>query len=596
MTRRIFLKLTLTVAALLALVGFGAQYLVTGITEQNLRTDVQASLAEKTRLARTLLEAAPESNYPELVRQIAHDARARVTVIHDDGVVLADSDADPKTMENHSHRPEFEAAFVSGEGAGSRVSDTIGQELMYYAVRMNSGAVRLALPAPEIRARVSDVRWQIFKMLLLALAPALAVALYLSRHFSRRFTQITEYAQRLAKGDFRARLPEMGRGEMGELALTLRRTGEQLRSTFEQLQEERSRFAAAVNGIGEGIFVADRKLRTVLWNPAMEQMLPQAHLYKGAELGELGLPQITDLIQHVVDTGEACAVDITVQEPVERSWKVSCAPIQSRKGKVQAVVAVFFDITELERVDRMRKDFVINVSHELRTPLAAIQGYAETLLDGAIDEPETNRRFMKILWQNAERLAELTADLMTLSQIEVKTREFAFSPHKVSELLQQAADSIRGIADKKEIRIEIAPVPPDLFIECDSGAIHQVLTNLLDNAAKYTPEGGLLTLGVRPRDGRVEFFVRDTGIGIPAEHIPRLFERFYRVDKARSRELGGTGLGLAIVKHLVMAHRGTVRVESEAGKGSTFYFELPMHQPAAPPTAELRQPSLFEAL
>jgi two-component system phosphate regulon sensor histidine kinase PhoR len=594
--RRTFLKLTLTVAALLALIGLGAQYLVTGITEQNLRSDVQASLAEKTRLARKLLEDLPESEYPRTVREIAESARARVTVIRDDGVVVADSDADPATMENHAGRPELVAAFATGEGAGSRVSNTIGQELLYYAVRMQGGAVRLALAAPEIRARAAEIRWQILKMLLLALLPALAVALYLSRRLSGQFSQITGYAQKLAKGDFRARLPEMGRGEMGELALTLRRTGEQLRSTFEQLQEERSRFAAAVNGIGEGIFVSDRKLRTVLYNPAMEQMLPQARLYKGAELTELGLPQITDLIQRVVDTGEACAVDITLQEPVERSWKVSCAPIQSRKGKVQAVVAVFFDITELERVDRMRKDFVINVSHELRTPLAAIQGYAETLLDGAIDEPETNRRFMKILWQNAERLAELTADLMTLSQIEVKTREFAFSPHPVNELLQQAADSIRAIADKKEIRVDVEEATGDLAVECDAGAIHQVLTNLLDNAAKYTPEGGLLTLEARRRDGRVEFSVRDTGVGIPAEHIPRLFERFYRVDKARSRELGGTGLGLAIVKHLVMAHRGAVRVESEPGKGSTFFFELPIHQPAGEGAADIRQASLFEAL
>ncbi|MEZ5365365.1 MAG: ATP-binding protein [Bryobacterales bacterium] len=593
MTRRIFLKLALTVAALLALVGLGAQYLVTGVTERNLRGDVQASLAEKTQMARTILENLPEDQYRHAVETIAQQAHARVTVIRRDGTVLADSDADPASMENHAGRPEFMAAFETGQGEGSRVSNTIGQELLYYAVRMEGGAVRLALPAPEIRARLAELRWQIVKMLLLALAPALIVALYLSRKFSSQFSQITTYAQKLAKGDFRARLPQMGRGEMGDLALTLRRTGEQLRSTFEQLQEERSRFAAAVNGIGEGIFVADRKLRTVLYNPAMEQMLPQARLYKGAELHELGLPELTELIEQVVESGEAYAVDIAVHEPEERLWKVSCAPIQSRKGKVQAVVAVFFDITELERVDRMRKDFVINVSHELRTPLAAIQGYAETLLDGAIDEPGTNRRFMKILWQNAERLAELTADLMTLSQIEVKTREFAFSPHPVHELLAQAVDSIRAIAEKKGVRVHLEPVPAELTVECDSGAIHQVLTNLLDNAAKYTPEGGLLTVGARPREGRVEFFVRDSGVGIPAQHIPRLFERFYRVDKARSRELGGTGLGLAIVKHLVMAHHGTVGVESEPGVGSTFSFELPMRQPAE--TFEIRQGSLFES-
>ena len=249
------------------------------------------------------------------------------------------------------------------------------------------------------------------------------------------------------------------------------------------------------------------------------------------------------------------------------------------------MVAVFYDITELERLDRMRKDFVINVSHELRTPLAAIQGYAETLLDGAIDEPGTNRRFMRILWQNAERLAQLTADLMTLSQIEVSTREFSFTPHAVRELLEQAADSNRAIAEKKSVTIEVTPVPDDLRVECDSGAIHQVLNNLLDNAIKYTPEGGTVTMGAGAAGERVEIHVRDTGVGIPAEHIPRLFERFYRVDKARSRELGGTGLGLAIVKHLVIAHLGSVRVESAVGKGSTFYFEFPVRRPPnAPPS------------
>ncbi len=596
MTSRIFLKLTLTVLALLALIGLAAQYLVTGITERNLRGDVQAALAEKTRMARTALADTPPDRLQAAVKRIARDAEARVTVVAADGNVLADSDADPATMENHSDRPELIAAFETGEGAASRVSNTIGQELLYFAVRRQDRAVRLALAAPEIHARAQDVRGEIFKMLLLALAPALAVALFLSNRVSGRVSSIVGYAHKLAKGDFRAQLPEMGRGELGELALTLRRTGEQLRSTFEQLQDERSRFAAAVNGIGEGILVSDRKLRTVLYNPAMEQMLPQARLYRGAELAELGLPQITELIEQVVDTGATSTAEVTIDEPAERSWKVTCAPIQSRKGKVQAVVAVFFDITELERVDRMRKDFVINVSHELRTPLAAIQGYAETLLDGAIDEPETNRRFMKILWQNAERLAELTADLMTLSQIEVKTREFSFSSHTVAELLERAVDSIRGIAAKKSITVEVLPAAPELTVECDAGALHQILTNLLDNAAKYTPEGGAMTVGAHPRDGKVEMFVRDTGIGVPAEHIPRLFERFYRVDKARSRELGGTGLGLAIVKHLVIAHRGTVWVESEPDAGSTFYLQIPVRQPEGPLDIDYRQPSLFEAL
>jgi two-component system, OmpR family, phosphate regulon sensor histidine kinase PhoR len=593
MTGRIFLKFAFVAMALLALAGAGAQYLVSRITEQNFRADLEASLAEKTRMARTVFESEPEERYRELAVALAADAHARVTVIRNDGQVVADSGADASTMENHAARAEFAAALGGREGVSRRISGTVKEDLLYYAVPMRGGAVRLALPIPAIEARVAEVRGRIVRVVLVALAPALALALLLARRFSNRLSLAIGYSQRLAKGDFQARIPEMGAGELGELAATLQRTGEQLRSMFEQLQEERSRFAAAVNGIGEGILVADRKLRAVLFNPAMEQMLPQARLFKGASLEEWDNAEIPELFRRVLDSGEAYSVEVQVHEPVDRSWKVSCAPIVSRKGKVQAVVAVFYDITELDRVDRMRKDFVINVSHELRTPLAAIQGYAETLLDGAIDDPGVNRRFMKILWQNAERLAQLTADLMTLSQIEVKTREFAFSPHPVAELVQQAGDSIRGIAEKKGIRVETEPPNATLVCECDSGAIHQILNNLLDNAVKYTPEGGAIALGARQRDGRVEYFVRDTGAGIPAEHIPRLFERFYRVDKARSRELGGTGLGLAIVKHLVLAHRGTVRVESEPGRGSTFYFELPLRQPSTAPQIEFAQRSLF---
>jgi two-component system phosphate regulon sensor histidine kinase PhoR len=312
-------------------------------------------------------------------------------------------------------------------------------------------------------------------------------------------------------------------------------------------------------------------------------MFPEADFTKGEPVEQWLPAEIPAIFREVLESGEMLAVDVQIAMPNQRSWKVSCTPILSKKGKVQAVAAVFHDITELERVDRMRKDFVINVSHELRTPLAAIQGYAETLLDGAIDDPSINRRFVKIVWQNAERLAQLTADLMTLSQVEVNTREFHFSPHPVGEILQEAGDSISMILEKKSIYLEVDAADPSLVVECDSGAIHQVLTNLLDNAAKYTPEKGTIVLRADPSGEGVEFTVRDTGAGIAAEHIPRLFERFYRVDKARSRALGGTGLGLAIVKHLVLAHRGTIEVSSVLGEGTTFTFRLPLFVSGAAP-------------
>jgi two-component system phosphate regulon sensor histidine kinase PhoR len=326
----------------------------------------------------------------------------------------------------------------------------------------------------------------------------------------------------------------------------------------------------------------------VLSNPAVEQMFPDADFTKGEPVEQWLPAEIPALFREVLESGEMLAVDVQIATPNQRSWKVSCTPILSKKGKVQAVAAVFYDITELERVDRMRKDFVINVSHELRTPLAAIQGYAETLLDGAIDDPSVNRRFVKIVWRNAERLAQLTADLMTLSQVEVNTREFHFSPHSVQELLEEAGDSISMILEKKSIALQIDCADPNLVVECDSGAIHQVLNNLLDNAAKYTPERGTIILRARQEGEGVDFSVTDTGAGIAAEHMPRLFERFYRVDKARSRALGGTGLGLAIVKHLVLAHGGSVKVRSVLGDGTTFSFRLPLFaaNTASTPTAQ----------
>lgn len=235
---------------------------------------------------------------------------------------------------------------------------------------------------------------------------------------------------------------------------------------------------------------------------------------------------------------------------------------------------------ELEKVERIRKDFVINVSHELRTPLASIQGYTETLLDGALTDERHNVKFLTIIKQNAERLTRLTADLLTLSRIELKTQQFQFLGYYVNRLLEDNADSMRPLADKKDIQIRIEPADPKQEVFCDAEALHQILSNLLDNALKYTPEGGEIVIGALPVPGedRVRIWVRDTGAGIPAEDLPRLFERFYRVDKARSRELGGTGLGLAIVKHLVRSHGGEVHVDSVLGKGSTFSFTLPVQE------------------
>lgn len=591
MTTRIFFKLILTLVGLLAVTAIGMQYLVTLVTERSYMDELRRSLETQARIAELSLRVARTGMVERTIDQIAEKSGVRVTLIRTDGSVIADSEADPAAMENHAKRPEFVVALKGGTGSDIRLSRTVGREFLYVAIPTTGGALRLALPTPEIDAHTQEIRSNVLRAAVLAVIPIILLAGWLARRVSAQVSEIIRFARDLAQGKFEGKRPGLSGGELGQLSRTLESAAQQLRSTFEQVQQERSRFEAAVNGIGEGVLVVGRDKLTVLANPAMQNMFPSEPCSVGEQLDTWSRDEIRFLFEDVFQHGEWRSVDLTTNEPVHRAWKVSCAPITDPSGGVQAAVAVFYDITELEMVDRMRRDFVINVSHELRTPLTAIQGYTETLLDGAIDEADNNRRFLRIIRQNSERLAQLTADLMALSQIEVKAREFSFLPHKVNELLIQAADALQTETRKKQIRITIEPVEEDLQVDCDSEAIRQVLLNLMDNATKYTSQGGSINLGAFLNGDDVCFFVRDTGIGIPQEHIPRLFERFYRVDKARSRALGGTGLGLAIVKHLVLAHSGQVRVESEVGKGSTFYFQIPAS--AAREPAVLGQTVLF---
>ncbi len=580
MTARILLKLGLVTILPLILTAGAVAVLVTQITVENLESGLEESLSEKARLVESTLLLLPTEEYQSRIEDLANQAQARVTVIDASGAVLADSEADPARMENHADRPEFIESIHGGRTAVSRrLSSTVGAEFLYVAIpRIGGGAVRLALPLEEVNALVSSSRDRITSIIMLIVVPVVLATAWFARRISKQFSGIVRLSSEIADGNFEVtpHIPKRGDlRELDDLANSLRTTASKLRSTFNQLQEERSRFAAAVNSIGEGLLVSDRRQRIVLVNPAVEHMFPNEPLHADASLLHWENKEVAKIFNDAIESGRPCSVELSVQEPALRSWRVSCAPILNRKGKIQAVAGVFHDITELERVERMRRDFVINVSHELRTPLASIIGYAETLMDGAIHDPSNNERFIRILWQNAQRLSQLTSDLMTLSQIEFKSLEFEFGKQSIAKLFRLAIEGMRPVAERNSLQLSMQPVSSQVTVECDPSAIHQVLANLLDNAVKYTPAGGSVIVGVVERETKLAVYVRDTGIGIHADHIPRLFERFYRVDKARSRELGGTGLGLAIVKHLVQAHEGTIWVESELGKGSTFWFALP---------------------
>ena len=472
LTGSIFLKLILGVLGVLVIALVSVDILASRVAERTYVHTLTRDLESKARLIASL----PATDLGRLdaaaLERLSRAAGGRVTIIARDGSVLSDSEADAAQMENHRDRPEIAQAFDGSAGSDTRTSNTMKVRFLYVAVPVGAGALRIAVPLSEVDVQVAAIRNQLLTSVALAFVPALRVAAFFARQVSSKLAGIIEYAGKLARGDFHARLRGAGRDELGILTEQLNETGEKLEAMFEQIEREH---------------------------------------------------------------------------------------------------------TELEKLERVRKDFVINVSHELRTPLASIQGYTETLLDGAIDDPEHNVRFLSIIRQNAERLGRLTADLMTLSRLELKTTKFQFASYYVNDLIADCVDSMRPIAEKKRVTIDVERTDDSAEFFCDSEAVHQIMGNLLDNALKYTPAEGRITVGARPSGDQIEIFVRDTGIGIPGDDLGRLFERFYRVDKARSRDLGGTGLGLAIVKHLTRAQGGDVRVESTPGKGSTFFFTLPVH-------------------
>jgi two-component system, OmpR family, phosphate regulon sensor histidine kinase PhoR len=468
-TGRIFLKLILGVLGLLVMALVTVDYFASQVAKDSYIQNLERQLEGKCRMLELTLPD-PGVDGGARARTLATAAGGRLTVVRSDGKVVVDSEANAAEMENHRTRPELILAFQGKNGSSIRHSATIGIDFLYVAVPIPGGAIRLAVPLSEIDRQVNLVRWRILVSTGLAFLPAVVIAAVLARWISRHFGAMVAHATELARGNYHARLPEIGGREFGVLARTLNETAGNLQKAAEELQREHA---------------------------------------------------------------------------------------------------------ELEKVERVRKDFVINVSHELRTPLASIQGYTETLMDGALDDPNHNMRFLGIIRHNAERLARLTEDLLSLSRVEQKRQKFEFESHMVNGFLREAIDLIRPMAEKNEVRLELQPAPDDAEAFCDSEAVSQILSNLLDNAIKYTPAGGRIAVGARAAGDWVEVHVRDTGIGIPVEDLPRLFERFYRVDKARSRVLGGTGLGLSIVKHLVAAHNGTVWVESKAGEGSTFFFTLP---------------------
>jgi two-component system phosphate regulon sensor histidine kinase PhoR len=569
---RIFFKLLVAFAVVIAAATVTLDFAVRRAWEASLRQQIETNLRQKAALFANRVQDG-QRPVQDVTAQTAQSAGARATVIDSSGKVLADSEADPATMENHAARPEFVNALKGSVGQDVRTSHTVGIPFLYVAQPISGGAVRLAYPLSDLENAIARVRRTLLVSSSVAFLLALVVAGIAAQVTASRLQRIVSFADEIASGNLAARISETSNDEIGRVATALDKTARNLEQSFEALQNSQRQLESLLNSMQDAVVAVGADERVQWANRSMDKLVPQ-HTRVNAHIEEtVRDPDFLRAVRSALASGQASAARATSISP-GRAYDVTAAPMPGG-----AVVAVLRDLTEAERAEKTRRDFIANVSHELRTPLTSIQGYTETLLDGG--DSTHSREFLEIIRKNAIRMSRLTEDLLTLARVESGEQRFDKQQVTPAELLREAAQSFRERAQIADTELSIEDTAPGL-VSADREAIHQVFANLMDNAAKYGTSGGRIVVGARPGKNGVEFYVRDFGTGIPSEHLGRLFERFYRVDKARSRESGGTGLGLAIAKHIVLAHGGSIRAESQLGSGSTFVFTLPTVAEAVP--------------
>ena len=540
--------------------------------ERSLRRDLEGDIARSLESeARLISEALPADSlaWDEAVHRLARKNNHRITVVDRDGRVRADSYFPPGSLpalENHAGRPEIRAALQGREGESSRRSQTVGQALLYVAVPGGPGAVRVAADLSQVDAVVQRAQRAVAGAAALALAVGAIFAFFAGRSIAQPLTAITGAARAIAAGS-PPRFPRSGVPDIDALVQALRQMHRQLADRFDELRREQAESAALVESMIEGVIAADGRGHIVTANPAARRILGYGTLDTLPDLPELFRVKAA---REVVDA-------VLVGQPVQdrqlemdgRAFMVNARPLPAG-----GAVLVIHDLTEMRRLEAVRRDFVANVSHELKTPLTSISGYAETLLAEHPDE-ETTRRFLATILSNARRMQRLVDDLLDLSRIEAGRWQPSRTLVDVAGVAGESWNALAGHGGAQQIRFELEIDEEAGTVCVDLDALRQIFTNLFDNSLRYTAAGGRILCSARRQGEGTAISVRDTGVGISREHLPRIFERFWRADTSRSREEGGTGLGLSIVKHLVEAHGGRVWAQSDLGRGTTVAFWIP---------------------
>ena len=567
------------VAALSLLV---AALLVSWSLRRQMLQRIERNLVTEARLVSELLEdRSPTAtlNLDEEADALGRSIEARVTLLGSDGRVLGDSKVDATdipALENHLTRPEVMEARRSGLGIARRYSTTTNAETLYVAVPVQHPSIafiRLALELVDVQEQLGAVRGLTLVTLLLALASALGLAWTMSALLSRRVQEIAAQARRYTSGDALPPVRDFGKDELGRVARVLDDSVRELGRRIGELARDRARMEAMLSGMIEGVLVVNEDGHLQLANDAARRMLQLQESPNGRHYLELiRHPDVTAAIRNALEGRPAEGFEVTLNRDPGRVFLARAAPVVSVGGN--GAVLVLHDISDLRRADQIRRDFVANVSHELRTPLTAIRGYVEALLESAPPDTEP-RRFLEVIARHTDRMERLARDLLRLARLDAGQEPLERTTCTTRRVVAEVLSELSPAIDARRQRVEVQVAGPAETIRADCGKLHDILRNLIENAVNYSPEASIISVEAGARDHRAVITVADRGPGIPESDLSRVFERFYRVDRARSRDPGGTGLGLAIVKHLVGLHRGEVTAGNREGGGAVFTVQLP---------------------
>ncbi len=576
--------LALVLLSLLAASGY-AYRSMDHFFKDRMREDLKSQavmLAEK--LAPRLPGDTPEQVDP-LCKEAGGAGQTRFTVIQPDGRVIGDSNETPRFMDNHAGRPEIAAALQGRTGTAIRYSNTLRKNMMYLALPVVENGrilrvVRTSIPMTALENELRSLQIKIGGSGILIALLASGVCLYISRRISRPIEEITTGANRFARGDLQHRLKYPDTLELASLSRALNKMAEELESRVNTVLNQRNEYEAVLSSMTEGVIAIDMEECILSINQAAARMLEiQSLRLKGRSIFEAFRNRtLHAFIEEALATGTTMTRDILVHQQEDQVLHAQCIPLKNIDKHRIGTLLVLNDVTRIRKLENVRKDFVANVSHEIKTPLTAIKGFVETLQSGSAETHEERKRFLDIVAKHANRLGAIVEDLLLLARLEEHedTAGLQHAPASLENIVSTAVEVVRCKADRKQVPIEVS-VPRGLTVDVDATSIEQAIINLLDNAVKYSPSGAPVRVVAAESETECLISVSDKGPGIARNHLPRLFERFYRVDKARSRVLGGTGLGLSIVKHIVQVHGGTVSVDSTIGSGSTFTLHLPRH-------------------